>query len=60
MRIVHILKYGLAVCGLGPPNSWPTAHRWMTEEQYRKEAHLHSVCWDCVDALDAKDKESNG
>lgn len=58
MRVVHILKYGLAMCGLGPPEKWPTAHRWVSFEVYKNELHLHSFCWDCIDAMAAKETQT--
>ena len=54
MRIVHILKYGLAMCGKGPPEKWPSAHRWLSEEDYGKEIAHHSFCWECEDAMKAQ------
>lgn len=51
MRIIHILKYGLALCGAGPPERWPTAHRWIGFEDYDKELGQHSFCWECEDML---------
>lgn len=48
MRVVHLLWHGLALCGAGEPNSWPSAHRWLAASDYSKEAGKDSFCLDCV------------
>lgn len=51
VRIIHLLRYGLALCGAGTPTMWHTAHRWLAVEEYDKELGQHSFCWSCEDVL---------
>jgi len=46
-RVVHILHQGLALCGAGLPNSWPTAHRWVSIADYPNEIGKNSFCHEC-------------
>ena len=52
MRVVHILKHGLPLCPEGPPESWPTAHRWVSIDDYPNERGQHSFCYVCVHVFD--------
>ena len=43
---VHILKYGLALCGAGMPNTWPDSDRWVG---FLDTAKHHEVdCHGCI------------
>jgi hypothetical protein len=51
MRVVHILHHGLALCGAGVPNSWPSDHRWVSIADYPSEIGKNSFCHECETAM---------
>lgn len=52
--MIHILFEGLALCGAGVPNSWPSAHRWLPFADYPAEIGKHSFCHGCVEQYQAR------
>jgi len=44
--VIHILRHGLALCGMGPPSGWPTADRWVGVDDL--QAPTLATCADCL------------
>lgn len=48
LRVVHILRHGLPLCPEGPPNDWPSDHRWVSFKDYPAIIGTESFCLECV------------
>lgn len=47
-RRVHLLRYGVALCGAGVPGAWPSSHRWLDAEEYPENVNSDSFCNGCT------------
>ena len=45
VRVVHVLKYGVALCGAGTPIQWPADDRWIADRD--PDAVDEATCVPC-------------
>lgn len=50
--VVHILKHGYALCGIGAPLTWPDGHKWVSFERVDQDIgdSRPKLCVHCMKA----------